>query len=325
LETREIIGCDREVFARGEHSTSGGVRHVGRAPLPGSLLPLFGVIAPPIGVHCLRLTGSLLRPSSFSTERPIERVVRARFPFRVVLLNVVFATLALAEPDPHVRASAAVPQFVFHSYRQAEGLRNLTVTATARDSRGFLWVGTQNGLYRFLGSSFQEFGLAEGILEPAIEDLLAAPDGSLWVGTAKNLYRWTGERFVPAAPNPISIWRNGRILSEGPGDLLMVAGDRLSRLVYRPDGSLDSFVPVFSDAFESRNPDLKKLGSLAPSQAGLWLKTLSVEERRLERMGRNSRRTRGILLLASHRYPRLALGSDGTSRPGTAVRRHAVF
>jgi diguanylate cyclase (GGDEF)-like protein len=196
--------------------------------------------------------------------------VRACSPFRVVLLNVVFATLASAGPDPHIRASAAVPQFVFHSYRQAEGLRNLTVTAMARDSKGFLWVGTQNGLYRFLGSSFQEFGLADGILEPAIEDLLAAPDGSLWVGTVKNLYRWTGERFVPAAPHPISIWRNGRILSEGPGQLLIVAGDRLSRLVYRPDGSLVSFVPVFSEAFESRYPDLKKLGSLAPSQAGLW-------------------------------------------------------
>jgi diguanylate cyclase (GGDEF)-like protein len=211
----------------------------------------------------------------------MNRIVRAYFQSRVghlsrllafasILASFVTGALALAAAAQPTRSNPAGPQFVFRSYRQADGLRNLTVTALSRDTHGFLWVGTQNGLYRFLGSGFQQFGASEGILESTIEDVLAAPDGTVWVGTLKNLYRWTGERFVPAAPNPIRMWRAGRILFEGPGRLLMVDGDHLSRLVYRSDGSPVSSLRVFSEAFEASHPSLKELGSLARSQAALW-------------------------------------------------------
>ncbi len=197
-------------------------------------------------------------------------VVPLTLALAVILASSVPASLAFAAPGHEVLSFETVPQFYFHSYRQAEGLRNLTVTALSRDRQGFLWVGTQNGLYRFLGSSFQQFGPAEGVHEATIEDVVAAPDGTIWVGTLKNLYRWTGDHFVPATPDPVRIWRSGRMLWEGPGRLVVVAGDRLFRLAYHPDNSLASFLPVFSEAVESHQPDLTDLGSLAGNQAGLW-------------------------------------------------------
>jgi diguanylate cyclase (GGDEF)-like protein len=160
---------------------------------------------------------------------------------------------------------ASSPQYIFRAYRQPEGLDNLSVTAVAFDRQGFLWVGTQNGLYRFLGSTFQRFGTAEGINEPVIEDVLATPDGMIWAGTLQNLYRWTGERFVPAAPNPIHVWRNGRLASETPGSLLIADNtSHLFRLKYRPDGSFLSVSPVFPGQFKS-------LGSMTVQNGNLWI------------------------------------------------------
>jgi ligand-binding sensor domain-containing protein len=48
-------------------------------------------------------------------------------------------------------------QYVFRSFRQAEGLNNLAVNALARDRSGFLWLATENGVYRFLGGCRTRF------------------------------------------------------------------------------------------------------------------------------------------------------------------------
>src|SRR5882762_3582644 len=54
-------------------------------------------------------------------------------------------------------ADLRAQQYVFRAYRQAEGLKNLAVKGLAVDRSGFLWVGTENGLYRFLGSGFEVY------------------------------------------------------------------------------------------------------------------------------------------------------------------------
>ncbi len=63
---------------------------------------------------------------------------------RVVL--VIFAsTCALAQ------------RYTFQLYGRAEGLTNLTPISVLQDRTGFLWVGTQNGLFRYDGSQFEAF------------------------------------------------------------------------------------------------------------------------------------------------------------------------
>src|SRR5579863_2782362 len=66
--------------------------------------------------------------------------------------------------------STQAQQYVFHAYQQAEGLKNLSVRALATDRSGFLWVGTENGVYRFLGSGFESYGVQQGIAEREIEN-----------------------------------------------------------------------------------------------------------------------------------------------------------
>src|ERR1035437_9446664 len=89
-------------------------------------------------------------------------------------------------------------QYVFRAYRQSEGLKNLAVNAITTDRSGFLWLATENGVYRFLGSGFARFGAEQGIGELFIGDIVADPGGLVWAGSGENLYVWDGRRFSPA-------------------------------------------------------------------------------------------------------------------------------
>ncbi len=76
-----------------------------------------------------------------------------------------------------------------YSFRDvADGLGDLNVNCIAQDGTGYLWVGTENGLYRYDGQEFRLFGAAEGIHARTIQNLFAGPDGTLWVGTTAGIY-----------------------------------------------------------------------------------------------------------------------------------------
>jgi len=86
-------------------------------------------------------------------------------------------------------------RYNFKFYGEEEGLQNLVVQVVLQDRAGFLWVGTQNGLFRYDGSRFTAFGRADGLPAGRIDSLHEAVDGTLWVGTHIGLARRQGERF----------------------------------------------------------------------------------------------------------------------------------
>src|ERR1700722_2554789 len=90
-------------------------------------------------------------------------------------------------------------RYNFKFYGEEEGLQNLAVQVVLQDHAGFLWVGTQNGLFRYDGSRFTAFGRADGLPAVRIDSLHEAFDGTLWVGTPVGLARRQGERFEPVA------------------------------------------------------------------------------------------------------------------------------
>lgn len=160
---------------------------------------------------------------------------------------------------------AALPaqQYVFRAYRQAEGLKNLAVNALARDRDGFLWVATENGVYRFIGSGFERFGREQGITELDVQYVVADPTGSVWVGTRENLYRWDGQRFLPVGRNPIHILGTHRIAVEDADHLLVVEKHQLYRLEHDATGRMLSFLPVFSGRLMAAIPDLGQVSSVS--------------------------------------------------------------
>jgi signal transduction histidine kinase/ligand-binding sensor domain-containing protein/DNA-binding NarL/FixJ family response regulator len=86
-------------------------------------------------------------------------------------------------------------RYSFKHYGQEAGLGNLVVQCLLQDRAGFLWVGTQNGLYRYDGWRFQSYDRDDGLPSTRIESLHESPNGVLWVGTRAGLARRAGDRF----------------------------------------------------------------------------------------------------------------------------------
>jgi diguanylate cyclase (GGDEF)-like protein len=84
---------------------------------------------------------------------------------------------------------------LFHQYGAADGLNNLNVTCLLQDQTGYLWVGTDNGLFRYDGNAFRGYGHAEGLPNTEILSLAEAPSGALWIGTNSGVAEASGERF----------------------------------------------------------------------------------------------------------------------------------
>lgn len=73
------------------------------------------------------------------------------------------------------------------AYTTADGLGNGRVFHGARDLRGFLWFATADGLSRFDGNRFENFGITDGLPDTRCYDVLAATDGTVWVATETGL------------------------------------------------------------------------------------------------------------------------------------------
>jgi signal transduction histidine kinase/ligand-binding sensor domain-containing protein/ActR/RegA family two-component response regulator len=91
--------------------------------------------------------------------------------------------------------TAFAQRYNFKFYGEDEGLQNLAVQVLLQDRAGFLWAGTQNGLYRYDGHTFTGFGKNEGLPGARIESLHEAVDGTLWVGTINGLARFARDHF----------------------------------------------------------------------------------------------------------------------------------
>jgi signal transduction histidine kinase/ligand-binding sensor domain-containing protein len=86
--------------------------------------------------------------------------------------------LALAASAP-VRAE----RLAVKSYGPADGLPATFIQQVTRDSRGFVWFATRDGLSRFDGVRFITYGVEQGLPNPTVNYLLEARDGSYWIAT----------------------------------------------------------------------------------------------------------------------------------------------
>jgi signal transduction histidine kinase/streptogramin lyase len=112
-------------------------------------------------------------------------------------------------------------QLPIRIYRTADGLARDSIYAIVTDKNGYLWFATGEGLSRFDGYEFTNYGLNEGLPDAMVNALLIARDGSLWVGTQKGLCHFNPEsrsparqRFTVYQPSALKDARNIRALAE---------------------------------------------------------------------------------------------------------------
>jgi len=140
----------------------------------------------------------------------------------------IFALLAF------VPGSLWAQEYSFRYFGVSEGLNNLAVRGIYQDRVGFIWASTENGVFRYDGERFEEFGLAQGLPAATGVALGEAPDGSLLAGGDFGLYLLKGNRFemIPGNFKDIS-WAQG-IQADGKGHTFVGAASGLMELSSSP-------------------------------------------------------------------------------------------
>ena len=105
-------------------------------------------------------------------------------------------------------------------YTTADGLAHNNVNRIVKDSRGFLWFCTAEGLSRFDGYAFANFGTDQGLPHAHVNDLLETRGGEYWVATNAGLVRFDPKgRPSPRDPEPDAT-------TSGPMFAVVVPGSR---------------------------------------------------------------------------------------------------
>jgi ligand-binding sensor domain-containing protein len=76
------------------------------------------------------------------------------------------------------------------SYTTADGLAHNIINKIVRDSRGFLWFCTNEGLSRFDGYTFTNYGIDQGLPHAVVSDILETRAGDYWVATNGGLCKF---------------------------------------------------------------------------------------------------------------------------------------
>jgi ligand-binding sensor domain-containing protein/signal transduction histidine kinase len=185
----------------------------------------------------------------------------------VASLGIVFSGPATTRAlDP----STVLANYARQAWVMENGLPQNTVTAVIQTRDGFVWLGTEVGLVRFDGNSFQLFDRSAF---PALPDndiccLLEAADGAMWIGTSGGLGRLL----------------NGRMRAYSTRDGL--PGNGIRGLALASDGQLwvntdEGIVRLSGDKFLSPNnfaAQNEVLAATASGSSGFWVETSQGDE-----------------------------------------------
>ena len=112
------------------------------------------------------------------------------------LSGVLLCFSAFLTGGPCVAQNNAVQvsQLIHKAWRLREGEIPSAANSIVQTKDGYIWVGTDNGLYRFDGESYERIG-ADSVPTLNVVTLFVERDGTLWVGTSNALYHFERGRM----------------------------------------------------------------------------------------------------------------------------------
>jgi diguanylate cyclase (GGDEF)-like protein len=118
-------------------------------------------------------------------------------PAALLASDSISSALIASDIPPILNRPVDLPRslFPFRTYGADSGLGNLAIRRIVQDSVGYLWVGTEDGLYRYNGDRFTRYDFDSGLRSTWITDLLATPDANLFVCTPQGLSTQSGDKF----------------------------------------------------------------------------------------------------------------------------------
>ena len=105
-----------------------------------------------------------------SPSRQPKRPAWKRVARRIACLGLIGVSVARA---------ASAERLPAKMYSSTDGLASNSVHRIVQDSRGFLWMGANDGVSRFDGYEFKNLRTREGLPHPIVSDVLESRDGGI--------------------------------------------------------------------------------------------------------------------------------------------------
>lgn len=179
-------------------------------------------------------------------------------------------------------ATQGPDSYYFDSLTLEDGLPNSSISSIQQDSRGFLWFGTQSGLSRYDGYSFQNFDHdtfnENSLPHELVQTLFIDEEDIVWAGTYSGLSRldprtgtFTNYEYSETDTRSISNSIVTAVVKDGKGRIWAATLDGLNRL----DEEGGGFTRYFHDENDSRSLADSIVRSLLIDSSGrLWVGTL---------------------------------------------------
>ncbi|MBN1117244.1 MAG: response regulator [Bacteroidales bacterium] len=184
-----------------------------------------------------------------------------------------------------ITASTTKAQSTYYRFRyltQENGLKNSSIHTICQDDNGFIWIGTEGGLFRYDGFRFKHFthnpNDTNSLNSPVVFALFSQANNKLWIGTYRGLMlydptlnRFTdlnlSERYLPGKTIPV----NDIVM--GPDSLIYIACQEIGVVVYNTKEK--KFDDILSDRI-NRNMSNSAINTIMfDSKNNCWIGTYS--------------------------------------------------
>jgi signal transduction histidine kinase/ligand-binding sensor domain-containing protein len=149
---------------------------------------------------------------------------------RQTIVRNILSAIVLAAVFICTGRAERLPVRLFSS---ADGLGSSFVDFLMRDSHGFVWFCTRDGLSRFDGSRFVTYQIGETDPPSGIESLMETRNGDYWISTTSGLYRYRSSHSSvpklaannsrPVLPAELVSKKRGMMMQSRDGRLWFVA------------------------------------------------------------------------------------------------------
>ncbi len=114
---------------------------------------------------------------------------------------------------------AKAQQQIFKNYTVNDGLISNTVRRVFQDSKGFLWIGTLEGLSKYDGYTFTNYTTANGLSHNMVNDFYETKDGQLYVALNNgSIDKIVDDKIIPKAVSSSVVINRFMTLSVAPGN-----------------------------------------------------------------------------------------------------------
>jgi len=116
---------------------------------------------------------------------------------RIILLILIafFSLILNAQEHKNILDNN---QLKFEEFTSKDGLKHHSITEVTQDSKGYMWFGTYNGIYKYDGYTFKIYKNSlqdkNSLIENNIKVIQEDSFGNIWIGTNSGLCRYNREQ-----------------------------------------------------------------------------------------------------------------------------------